>query len=140
MVTELANVSRTELGLSEIALNRMAESHTQTKLSYCPDDLSEDQCKAMVPPHTGHKKVLVTGGAGFIGSHVAELLLARGGDVIIVDNMNNYYDVRIKATNLKLLRDAYLSEKRLVIYHGDICDTFFIPKSLRKKSLSGFAI
>jgi hypothetical protein len=56
----------------------------------CPPDLTEEQCKAMVPPHTGYKKVLVTGGAGFIGSHVAEYLLARGDDVVIIDEMNEY--------------------------------------------------
>lgn len=75
-----------------------------------------------IPPHTGHKKVLVTGGAGFIGSHVAELLLARGDDVVIVDEMNDYYDVSIKQNNLDLLRQAYPDEKRLRIYRGDICD------------------
>lgn len=38
-------------------------------------------------PHTGKKTVLVTGGAGFIGSWVADTLLARGDDVVIVDEV-----------------------------------------------------
>lgn len=97
-------------------------------LSHCPPDLTDDQCKAMIPPHIGYKKVMVTGGAGFIGSHVAEFLLARGDDVVIVDKMNHYYDVRIKEANLKLLRDKYPSEKRLSIYRGDICDAAFMSK------------
>jgi len=67
----------------------------------------------IVEPHVGYKKVLVTGGAGFIGSHVAEYLLARGDDVVIIDEVNDYYDVRIKQTNLDLLRAAYPEEKRL---------------------------
>lgn len=92
----------------------------------CPSDLTEEQCKAMVPPHTGYKKVLVTGGAGFIGSHVAEYLLERGDDVVIIDEMNDYYDVRIKEANLKLLRDKYPSYERLTIYRGDICDKDFV--------------
>ena len=47
--------------------------------------------------------ILVTGAAGFIGSHVAEALLARGGTVIGVDNMNAYYDVRLKQARLDRL-------------------------------------
>merc|ERR1711976_49343 len=76
----------------------------------------------IVEPHIGYKKVLVTGGAGFIGSHVAEYLLARGDDVVIIDEMNEYYDVSIKESNLKLLKDNYPEEGRVSIYRGDICD------------------
>ena len=75
-----------------------------------------------VEPHIGYKKVLVTGGAGFIGSNVAEYLLARGDDVVIIDEMNDYYDVRIKEANLRLLEESYPEEGRLKIYRGDICD------------------
>jgi len=49
-------------------------------------DLGED-LDTPILPHIGHKKVLVTGGAGFIGSHTAEFLLARGDDVVIVDEV-----------------------------------------------------
>jgi UDP-glucuronate 4-epimerase len=75
----------------------------------------------VVEPHTGYKKVLVTGGAGFIGSHVAATLLARGDDVVIIDEVNDYYNVDIKETNLKILRQKY-GDARLKIYRGDICD------------------
>ena len=51
-------------------------------------DMQEEE--GLVRPHVGYKKVLVTGGAGFIGSSVAEHLLARGDDVVIVDEMNDY--------------------------------------------------
>jgi UDP-glucuronate 4-epimerase len=78
--------------------------------------------RTLVEPHMGYKKVLVTGGAGFIGSHVAEVLLARGDDVVIVDEMNDYYDLRTKEENLRLLRAAYPDENRLKIVRGDICD------------------
>lgn len=75
-----------------------------------------------VQPHVGYKKVLVTGGAGFIGSNVAEFLLARGDDVVIVDEINDYYDVSIKESNLRLLQESYPEEGRVKIYRGDICD------------------
>lgn len=58
-----------------------------------------------VDVHTGYKKVLVTGGAGFIGSNVAEYLLERGDDVVIVDEVNDYYDTSIKEANLRLLQE-----------------------------------
>mmetsp|Transcript_206 Transcript_206/g.433 ORF Transcript_206/g.433 Transcript_206/m.433 type:complete len:163 (-) Transcript_206:892-1380(-) len=77
----------------------------------------------IVEPHVGYKKVLVTGGAGFIGSHVAQLLLERGDDVVIVDEMNDYYDVTIKEENLRLLTSMYGNDHRLKIYRGDICDS-----------------
>jgi len=81
----------------------------------------------------GHKKVLVTGGAGFVGSSVAGALLARGDDVVIVDEMNDYYDVRIKENNLQRLREMYPEEKRLAIYRGDICDEDFMLRLFEKE-------
>ena len=86
-----------------------------------------------VPPYTGHKKVLVTGGAGFIGSNVAGALLAKGDDVVIVDEMNDYYDVRIKENNLRRLREIYPDDKRLAIYRGDICDEDFMLQLFEKE-------
>jgi UDP-glucuronate 4-epimerase len=78
----------------------------------------------IVEPHVGHKTVLVTGGAGFIGSHVAYALLDRGDSVIVVDEMNDYYDVRIKESNLDLLQEKADTMKEkgvtLAIYRGDI--------------------
>merc|ERR1719394_677720 len=83
---------------------------------------TEVAARTPVEPHVGYKKVLVTGGAGFIGSNVAEYLLSRGDDVVIVDEMNDYYDVEIKESNLKLLQETYPEEGRVKIYRGDICD------------------
>lgn len=48
-------------------------------------------------------KVLVTGNAGFIGFHVARTLLARGDEVVGFDNVNDYYDVRLKEARLSIL-------------------------------------
>lgn len=52
-------------------------------------------------------KILVTGAAGFIGFHVASKLLARGDDVIGLDNLNDYYDVNLKKARLALLQEAH---------------------------------
>jgi UDP-glucuronate 4-epimerase len=51
-------------------------------------------------------KILVTGAAGFIGSHTAGLLLAQGHEVVGVDNLNAYYDVTLKQARLERLTDA----------------------------------
>ena len=51
-------------------------------------------------------KVLVTGAAGFIGMHVCERLLARGDEVVGVDNLNDYYDVALKEARLARLASS----------------------------------
>lgn len=67
------------------------------------------------------KKILLTGGAGFIGSHVAQKLLERGDSVVIIDNINDAYDYRIKEYNLSLVAAVDL-DSRLSIHKMDICD------------------
>jgi len=65
-------------------------------------------------------RVLVTGTAGFIGSNVARRLLARGDEVIGVDNVNDYYDVNLKEARLaRLTGDPGFTEVRLDIAERD---------------------
>lgn len=62
--------------------------------------------------------ILVTGGAGFIGSHVVERLIARGDEVVVLDDFNDYYDPVIKERNLANIVD----HPGLHLVRGDIAD------------------
>jgi UDP-glucuronate 4-epimerase len=76
---------------------------------------------------------LVTGGAGFIGSHVAKCLLERGETVIVLDNFNDYYDPKIKRSNIAKLS----SYEQFTLIEGDIRDaslatSLFAEHNIRK--------
>jgi len=68
--------------------------------------------------------VLVTGGAGFIGSHVVDRLLGRGDEVVIIDNMNDYYDPRIKERNIT----PALESSSVTFVKGDILDVALLER------------
>ena len=68
------------------------------------------------------KRILVTGAAGFIGSHLAETLLARGDAVIGIDDFNTYYDPRIKRDNIT----TALRNENYKLLKGDIRDAEFV--------------
>jgi UDP-glucuronate 4-epimerase len=70
--------------------------------------------------------VLVTGGAGFIGSHVIEALLDRGDSVWCLDNFNPYYAPTRKRTNL----EPFVSSPRFQLYEDDIRDAVAIETIL----------
>lgn len=63
--------------------------------------------------------VVVTGGAGFIGSHLCEYLLDKGKRVICIDNFNNYYDPAIKDKNIAHM----VTNQSFVFFRNDIRDT-----------------
>ena len=46
-------------------------------------------------------KILITGAAGFIGSHVTDALLERGDEVTAIDNFNTYYSQKSRRSNIK---------------------------------------
>jgi UDP-glucuronate 4-epimerase len=64
-------------------------------------------------------KALVTGAAGFIGSHLSERLLGEGCEVIGVDNFDDFYDPRIKRRNI----EASLKDKNFELVEADIRDS-----------------
>ena len=63
-------------------------------------------------------KVLVTGAAGFIGMHVAQILLKRGDEVVGIDNLNDYYDPKLKLARLEQLKPY----PKFKFVRGDIAD------------------
>jgi UDP-glucuronate 4-epimerase len=63
-------------------------------------------------------KILVTGAAGFIGAAVCQALLARGDHVTAIDNLSDYYDVRLKEARLSLLT----TQKNFSFRKADIAD------------------
>jgi len=73
-------------------------------------------------------KILVTGGAGFIGSHLVGRLLKESYGVICLDNFNDYYNPEIKRNNIK----PYLREKRYNLIEADIRDRDTLREIFKK--------
>jgi UDP-glucuronate 4-epimerase len=74
------------------------------------------------------QRVLLTGGAGFIGSHVAEALLRRGRQLWILDNLDDFYSPAWKKANLDAVRRVCSYE----FFHGDICDMPKLRETLER--------
>lgn len=67
---------------------------------------------------------LITGGAGFIGSHLSERLLADGDEVLVLDNFDPYYDEKIKKENLSFL----IENESFTFVEGDVRDRKLLDK------------
>lgn len=72
--------------------------------------------------------ILLTGAAGFIGYHVSKSLLSQGIEVIGIDNINEYYDPKLKLSRLKKLE----TEKNFIFEKADICDNDRLIEILKK--------
>ena len=77
------------------------------------------------------KKVLVTGGAGFIGSHLAKSLLEKGYSVVIVDNFNEYYDSQLKRDRISKI----LNGLDFKLYELDICNLKELKSVFEKEKI-----
>src|SRR3990172_9776430 len=76
-------------------------------------------------------KILITGGAGFIGSNIAKKLMDRGDKVVIIDNFNDYYDPKLKRDRIKIFLKGY----KFRIYKGDIRDQKLVDRIFRTEKI-----
>jgi len=67
---------------------------------------------------TGQRKILVTGGAGFIAGHLTERLLAAGDSVVALDNFNDFYNPQVKRGNI----EGFLKHPAYTLVEGDLRD------------------
>ncbi|HXK19470.1 MAG TPA: GDP-mannose 4,6-dehydratase, partial [Polyangiaceae bacterium] len=85
------------------------------------------------------RTILVTGAAGFIGSHTAVALLARGDRVVGLDNLNDYYDPARKRSNLDEVRAAPGGAEGFTFIEGDIRDRALVRRLFAEQKLSAVA-
>ena len=80
-------------------------------------------------------RVLVTGGAGFIGSHLSERLLRDGHQVVILDQLNHYYSPALKLWNLDEVRKC----GPVTFVQGDICDLRAVTNLMSTQKIEAVA-
>ncbi|NIR51190.1 NAD-dependent epimerase/dehydratase family protein [candidate division KSB1 bacterium] len=77
------------------------------------------------------KRILVTGGAGFIGSHLSEMLLSQDFEVVCIDNFNEYYSPNSKRRNIGRLT----KQDRFTLFEGDILNLDLLQQIFRNQRI-----
>ena len=77
------------------------------------------------------KTYLITGGAGFIGSSLSEMLLKKGDKVICIDNFNNFYSPKIKEYNIA----KFINNPLFLLYRIDITDEVAMNKVFKENHI-----
>src|SRR6185436_6463130 len=116
----LLTVSYHRKCVSEAAQGTKGRSHRASRAACACPSMPFDIRHSTFRPSAATVAVmnfLVTGGAGFIGSHVCERLLAAGHAVWAFDDLNNFYDPAIKQRNLRTLESL---GKKFSFVHGDL--------------------
>jgi UDP-glucuronate 4-epimerase len=80
------------------------------------------------------KTILVTGAAGFIGSHVTQMLLARGDTVVGLDNVNDYYNPARKRENIAEVQRTTANRGKFHFLVGDIRDRTLLNRLFRENA------
>jgi UDP-glucose 4-epimerase len=73
--------------------------------------------------------IVITGGAGFIGSHIAECCVKDGHEVAIIDNLSDYYSPEVKKKNIEYVN----RQGKVTFIQGDITDGAFVRKVIHDK-------
>lgn len=100
---------------------------------FAPNTEYNDENTELLPqnyPVKG-KNILITGGAGFIGSTLADRLIKEANKVVVIDNFNDYYDPQIKENNVK----DNINNENYKLYRGDIEDIDFVEKVFEENSI-----
>ncbi len=82
--------------------------------------------------------ILVTGGAGFIGSHVSKTLLSRGDSVVIIDDFNDRYDPRLKEARVTHMFTD--SPGQPVLVRGDITNQELLEQTIQEHSVESIIL